>query len=349
MFQQSSPPKIQTSLAPTFVVGLGRSGTTLLRNLLNASNQIHIPYESDFIARAYPTLHQKTAFDEQDYEKIAQAFSSRSQKNGWHMQKNYLLSCLKERSPKNFAEVNAAIYEAYLKKEGLEALQWGIKTPVLIQSIDRILDVFPNARVVHIVRDGRDVYLSYKNIHEHGVNQEKFGPSNILQSTLFWVDGLRKVEESVSSAEHSLSQSVYEVRFEDLLKDTDAELEKLFNFLGMAYDASIPDRYLNYEGNQKLLCLQKHHENTVNSKLKQGIDGKNTAKYLSKMTKLERLTFELIAAPYLKKYGYTAEFSILNSPLFAPVRSVLYFSARQFNAFRYQKRDQKTAQLLSSQ
>ena len=51
--------------------------------------------------------------------------------------------------------------------------------------------------------------------------------------------------------------------------------------------------------------------------------------------------YECIAAPYLVKYGYKIEYPILNTFLFAPLRIFLYFLARQFNDWRYQKRDRK--------
>lgn len=346
MFQQKAIYETGSSLGPTFIVGLGRSGTTLLRNLLNASNQIHFPYESDFIARAYPSLYKRKSFCDDDYNKIAKAFSDRSQKNGWHMKESYLISCLKKRRPQTFSDINAVIYESYLEQEGLEDLQWGIKTPVLIQDLDRIMDVFPNAKIVHIVRDARDVYLSYKNINQNGFSDEKFGPRSVVESALFWVDGVRKFEEFSNSSKLS-SEILYELRFEDLLKDVDCVLADLFSFLGMTYDSSIPEIYLNHKDNQKLLCLQKYHESTVKSRLREGIDKANTAKYLSKMNRLERFVFELIAIPYLKKYGYLTEFDFLNSSSLNFIRKFSYFFARKFNGFRYRKRDKKVGYLLS--
>lgn len=73
---------------PVFIVSSGRSGTTLLRGILNASNQIYIPHESEFIARAYPFYNNKQNFNEDDYQKIVKIFVKTSQNNGWAWQKN---------------------------------------------------------------------------------------------------------------------------------------------------------------------------------------------------------------------------------------------------------------------
>lgn len=323
----------QKSLSPpVFIVGSGRSGTTLLRSLLNASEQILFPYESDFIARAYPFYQDKQHFSEQDYRQLVKLFVRNSQKRGWHMTESYLLSSLKEVSPQTFSEVNSTIYEAYLKQEGLENLQWGIKTPVLIASLDRITSVFPNAKIVHIVRDGRDVYLSYQNIHKHSPEQEKFGPKNTLQTALYWVDGLRRIETFQK-------RQIYNLRYEDLLTSPESELKNLFAFLEIKYDPSIPEKYLQSTANKKLVLLQNYHDKSVKSQPKAKLDPRNTNKYLEHMSKGERLIFESIAAPYLEKYRYSIEFKFLTSRLLNPFRNLAYFGARLFNDFRYRRRE----------
>lgn len=322
----------QKSLAPIFIVGSGRSGTTLLRSLLNASGQIHFPYESDFIARAYPFYQDKQDFSTQDYRELVKFFVRTSQKRGWHMTENYLLSSLIERSPQTFSEINSTIYEAYLKQEGLENLQWGIKTPVLIASLDRITSVFPNARIVHIVRDGRDVYLSYQNIHRHSPEQEKFGPKNVLQTAFYWVDGLRRIEAFQG-------QQIYQLRYEDLLTSPESELRKVLAFMEMEYDPSILEKYSQLSTNQKLILLQSYHEKSIKNKPKNRLDSSNMNKYLKQMPKGQRLIFELIASPYLKKYGYSVEFEFLTSRLLNPLRNLGYFGARLINDLRYHRRE----------
>lgn len=320
---------------PIFVVGSGRSGTTLLRNLINAGQGIHIPYESDFIARAYPVFHDKTSFTEEDFQILVRFFMKTSQKAGWHMDVDYLLDCLRQGSPKNFADINAIFYDAYLAKEGLQNCRWGIKTPVLVASLDRIFAVFPTAKVVHIVRDGRDVFLSYQNIHQKARSSERFGPKTMPQNILYWVSCLRYVERYQS--QHN--DRIHELRYEDLLEQPEQTLRQLFSFLGIEYDPSIPERYLEAPQNQALLCLERHYQNTVDIQEKGGIDPQNAQKYLSRFTKLQRFQFELFSWPYLRKYQYPIEFSFLGSILWQPIRWVAYFGAMQYNQFRYQKRD----------
>ena len=337
-------PSLPLSKSPTlFIVSSGRSGTTLLISILNASQQIHIPYESDFIARAYPFYQQKQNFGDSDYQKLTKLFIKASQPQGWGMTESFLLSYLKQSKPQSFAEVNSAICAAYHGKEGTENGLWGIKAPVLIASINRILSVYPSAKILHIVRDGRDVCLSYQNIHAK--SQIKFGPKSLLANALYWIDGLRRIEDA-------RSQQIYEFRYEDLLKNPKVELDKICSFIGIEYDESMALNYYKTEKNSKIDKVQPRPAlsgrgtvdsnrllENIHSKVKQGIDSSNTKKYLTAMPKFNRFVFELIAAPYLQKYNYCLEFPFLNTFLLSPLRNSVYFGARQMNNWRYSKRD----------
>ncbi|MEQ8753396.1 MAG: sulfotransferase [Coleofasciculus sp. G1-WW12-02] len=322
----------QTSLKnipPVFIVSSGRAGTTLLRGLLNGSNQIHIPPESDFITRVYPFYHNKQHFSDEDYRQIIKLFINTSEDNGWEMTENYLLTCLHEQSPQSFADINSTIYKAYLQKVGLETQQWGIKRPVLIAGIDRIINTFPEAKIVHVVRDGRDVSLSYKEIHQKGAI--KFGPKGVVTNALYWIDGLRRIEE-INDIDS------YELRYEDLLTDPAAELKKICAFLGIDYEKFVTDQSNLITSKNTVLKTQ---EKLFIRKISE-IKPTNTKKYLAKMSKLNRFIYELIAEPYLRKYNYPIEFKIVSFPIWLPLRNIAYIGARLFNNWRYNRRDIET-------
>lgn len=320
-----------TKLSPVFIVSSGRSGTTLLRGILNASEQIYIPHESDFLARAYPFYKDQRYFSDEDYVKLVKLFIQASQENGWGMKEDYLLDYLRNRLPSTFSDINRAIYDAYMDVEGLSDLQWGIKHPVLIASVDKIFEVFPECKVVHIVRDGRDVCLSYKKVHEK--SPTKFGPRGPLTTALYWIDGLRRIEENKSAQLH-------ELRYEDVLSQPKQELSELCEFLGIEYSEDLCESYHNSNSNKNLLLAQ--HQKTIHAKVKQGIDADNQNKFLTQMPQVERFVFELVAMPYLKKYQYFVEFPFLSNPILGLLRRSAYTFARLFNNWRYKKRAIKT-------
>jgi hypothetical protein len=328
-------------LPAVFIVSSGRSGTTLLSSMLNASEEIYIPYESDFIARAYPYYHQKKKLDRQDYKTITKLFQATAQEDGWGMSEDYLFSYLIERSPQTFAEVNSVICEAFHKQESTEELLWGIKAPVLIASLERIKQVCPTAKIVHLIRDGRDVYLSYKKVHK--TSEIKFGPKGVIENALYWVDGLKRVEDFLKINGDS---QIYELRYSDLVSNPQLELKKLCDYLGIEYKALMHENFNDLERNQKI--APKYLRKTIHQKLQNGLDSKNTNKYKEQMTTREKVVFELIAIPYLIKYAYNPDYIFLNTFLLQPIRTILYFMARQFNNWRYAKRDEDFYQSVNT-
>lgn len=314
-----------------FIVSSGRSGTTLLVSILNATKQVFIPYESDFIARAYPSYAHRNTFSSLDYSALVDIFYRSSQPEGWGMEKSYIYEHLYKHNPQTFAEVHSTICHAYHEQQGTARLKWGIKAPVLIASLDRIKHVYPNSKIVHIIRDGRDVYLSYKKVHQK--SPVKFGPKTLLENALYWVDGLRRVEEFVRD------NQVYELKYEDMLMDAKKELSGLCEFLGVNYDKSIHEKFQSFERNQELIPT-KLVEN-LHGKVQSGLDSSNSKKYKIQMTPVGRYLFEILTLPYLARYRYDIEFPIILSMLFAPLRSFLYTIARLLNNWRYNRRDSR--------
>ncbi len=113
-----------------FIVSSGRVGSTLLQSLLNASQQMYIPPESDFVARGYPFYGHKAEFEVQDHNALVELFFAVSQDNGWGMQREDLLNHLEKIAPQSFGEVFTEICQYYHTSQETKGLMWGIKHPV---------------------------------------------------------------------------------------------------------------------------------------------------------------------------------------------------------------------------
>jgi hypothetical protein len=319
-----------------FVFSSGRSGTTLLASMLNASRQICIPYESDFLARAYPFYCKKKDYSTSDYADLAKVFKKSAKEDGWGMSEDYIVEYLTQKSPQSLGDVFSTICEAYHTLEGTQDLMWGVKSPVLIASLGRISAVYPNAKLIHIVRDGRDVCLSYKNVHKK--SQIKFGPKGTISNALYWIDGLRRIEGARSN-------QFYELRYEDLLNDYKTELIRISKFLGIEYVPSMHEDFNSLDRNKKL--APKVFMQSIHTKLGGGLDPKNAQKFKNDMTKFDLMRFEVLAAPYLKHYRYALVYPFLGLPFFSPVRLLAVYFARFFNDFRYRQRDKKVCNVAS--
>jgi hypothetical protein len=320
---------------PLFIVSSGRAGTTLLRVMLNRGKNIFIPLESDFIARAFPHFSEDKPIPPEKYKLLASIFRHHSQKKGWGLEKEEIVSYLEEAKPKDYAESVAGIVDLYFDQNNIEPSRWGIKAPVLIASIDRILETFPNAKVVHMVRDGRDVCLSYQNVHE--TTEDTFGPKRIHENALYWIDGLRRVA--------TFEDQVFDVRYEDLVLQPEETLKALCSFLELPFTTEMLDS--SSENSSQKMDLVSTHSKTIHKNLSKKLLKDNINKYRSKMTKGDIMIYELLAAKYLKKYGYQLTFPILSFFLFDLLRFPAYWFARKFNDWRYGKRDKNALNLVS--
>lgn len=310
----------------SFIVSSGRAGSTLLQSILNSSQQIYVPRESDFIARAYPFFGKRDRYNALDYELLTRLFAITSQDAGWEMNVEEVSNHLKKCEPQSFADVFARIFELYCILNEIDRTDWAIKHPVLISSLDRISATYPAAKIVHIFRDGRDVYLSYKKIHT--TSQVRFGPKGVIDSALYWVDGLRRIEE--------FKGDVFELSYENLIENPEIILGQLCDFLGIEYNPHMIRDYghKNKEIPQEFIATI--HRNTSKGLLKA-----NVRKYKNAMSKIEIFIFEVIAAPYLKKLGYPLEYKFSSSFIFLPLRVTTYYFARRLNLMRYSCRDRK--------
>lgn len=318
-----------------FIVSSGRSGSTLLQSLLNASQQIYIPQESDFIARAFPFFENKSLFENDDYEVLASMFCLTSQDNGWGLKQQDIFQALEKEKPNSFADAFNCICNQYHTLKGTKDIKWGIKRPALIASISKILSVYPHAKIIHICRDGRDVYLSYKSIHEK--SPVKFGPKRVIPNALYWVNGLRYVEQFQRFK--VTKDSLLEVKYEDILNSPEETLQKVCSFISIEYSPSMLESFNRRGGSRSV--APENLMSSIHSKLAEKIDSSNTKKYIKGMTRCQIFVFELISSPYLKKYGYELEFDFLDIFAFSFVRRILYYFARAINDIRYAYRDKR--------
>jgi len=105
---------------------------------------------------------------------------------------------------------------------------WGDKTPRYVRSIPLLAELFPDARFVHILRDGRDVALSTIDLkHFH---------RNAATVAFFW----KRAVTAGRRSGRALSQGrCLEVHYEDLVNDPEAESKRVLAFLGLPYDRAV--------------------------------------------------------------------------------------------------------------
>ncbi|RMF40576.1 MAG: sulfotransferase, partial [Anaerolineae bacterium] len=141
---------------PFFIVGHPRSGTTLLRFMLSSHPRLYIPEETGFIPFLLPRrMHHAPLSLAQTRRLLARI-----------ARLNYLWDGLVDDLPAFYAALPAptlpvildTLYRRQIAPFG--AQRWGDKTPLYVQHIPLLADLFPGAQFIHIIRDGRDAALS---------------------------------------------------------------------------------------------------------------------------------------------------------------------------------------------
>src|SRR5262249_20192115 len=152
------------SESPIFIVGCPRSGTALLRDLLRSHPRLSFPGESHFI----PALYR--GYGDPNNEREACALASRILESAWVKAWGLALEPSAFAGERSYAKIVSRIFEAWAEKE--RKPRWGDKTPRYVVEIPLLMKLFPDAKILHIIRDGRDVALSWISAG--------FGPRNVF-------------------------------------------------------------------------------------------------------------------------------------------------------------------------
>ncbi|MDH3462168.1 MAG: sulfotransferase, partial [Acidimicrobiia bacterium] len=162
---------------PMFV-GCGRSGTTLFRNIFDSHPDLAMTHEAHFIApmgaRRERYTNRAGGLDIDAF--VADLFAdSNFRRQG--LEENLVRRSLEESSASGFAEAVRVVFGLYAAAQGKRL--YGDKTPGSVTQIELLGSLFPEARFVHIIRDGRAVALSY-------LERPEWGPKTMAEAAQHW-------------------------------------------------------------------------------------------------------------------------------------------------------------------
>ena len=210
-----------------FVVGCGRSGTTVLRTVLDSHPDLAVSHEGRFVAplglrRARYERPEGFATD----RLIADLTADRAVRTNLEFDEDDVRAALAGPAPEGFPDAVRRIFAHYAEVRGKS--RYGDKFPGYVLRMDLLAGMFPEARFVHIVRDGRDVALSYRAI----------APADAVTLAFDW----RSRVSAGRAAGATLGPARYqEVRYEDLVTDPRPTVEGLCGFLDLAFDPAMLD------------------------------------------------------------------------------------------------------------
>ncbi|MCA9310444.1 MAG: sulfotransferase, partial [Phycisphaerales bacterium] len=211
---------------PFFIIGTGRCGTTLLQRMLMGHPRISIPPETHFFSRFDPV--RVVGLDPVS-DGLVEGYVERCASHPWFAElglRRESLQAALDAGTRSARDLFLWYANALLPDA---PARLGEKTPHHEKYTARILDLFPQARFIHIVRDPRDVVVSLKKEHWMG------GES--IQRIAHHVAKVWRRQQDVAER---LGPRVYRVlSYEDLVADPEAALRELCDFLGEAFDPAM--------------------------------------------------------------------------------------------------------------
>ncbi len=238
--------KSSETIEPFFIIGAGRSGNTLLRRILNNHSELFIPPETYDLG---PSIQQFRVYNPMGWKSIVKliyanfefspefyTFGLDSLADLYHEVSKY------DEDKQSMAHILNAFYMYYRNKHNIDAMRWGDKTPLNTLYVNEILEVFPNAKFIHIIRNPYDSIHSYVKAGLY---------KNYKDASERW----KRSVEIASEFGKKNPTNYYEIEYEQLVDEPEFNIEKICDFLDIEYEEKMI--HVN-EGSKSLNDLQKY-------------------------------------------------------------------------------------------
>lgn len=267
-----------------FIVGVPRSGTTLLRMMLDSHSKVYCPPESPWI-NGRNTSHTPNILDLNNY----------MINNKWGA-----LNTMDGISEQDILK-NTRVYIDTIMAKALHAKSktiWAEKTPENIVSVNLLSKVFPNAKFIHIIRDPRDVALSTVKAPWRKLNYKKAKRlwNNYYNALKRWKNWNNEFFNTVDSNKIEYIS----IKYEDLVENPEVVLDKIFKYLELELEESVFNPYC-YKHDE----IKDPNDLGVSTfKSKQSIEKNAVYKWQSNMSKIKKILTKKYLKKELEMFGY---------------------------------------------
>ena len=277
-------PASKVFCGPIFLVGMPRSGTKLLREMLNQHSRIAIAanesYCLPYFYRRFPRYG-----DIRDPANFARFYADFS--------RTAFFRRLSARAPFinreiwqtrvqawDYSGVIAAFYRIYAQHYQKDI--WGDKTPGYLRQMPLLKSLYPDAKFIHIIRDSRDYCLSIRRAWQ----------KNIFRAAQRWHDDIRRARQDAAT---HLGDDYLEVRYEQLLDMPETVLRSITDYLHLPYQTA-------------MLTPPASTENLGDARAVEGILKQNYGKWRTGLSPAEIAKIERICGVLLEELGYPVSY-----------------------------------------
>lgn len=240
-----------------FIVGIGRSGTTLLTNILNKHQDLHCLPEANFLVFFLHHFRQQRGFSDEDIELIFQQIHIYSYSHpfvGWEFDEEAAKAEIKafcKSSPElGYLDLCKQIYSHFRVKEQ-DKTQASVlidKNPGYTIYLDKIAMLSPDSKFIWLIRDYRANVLSRKQ-------SIYLNPPHVAYNAMRW----KRFNQLAMSFHKKNPGKVLLVRYEDLVYESERTMERIYEFLGVK-SAGITNTEMAVPENISEFLTQKQHE-----------------------------------------------------------------------------------------
>lgn len=270
---------------PIFIVSAPRSGSTLLRLILDAHPNIAIPSPAWLYEYIRPYLYSFGDLgQESNYRDLVRDMIEMPTIERWLV--DFTVDEVVGACPgRSFKEAYDYLHVKDATAKG--KTRWGEKSPRNSYWIDEIKSEFPDAQFVHIVRDGRDMAIDISQ-------SVSMRPCSVLMGSYYWKHYVTAIRDSFARLD---AADRYEIGYEALCADPEAELKALCDFLGEDFDSA----------------MLRHQESASTRTWAANAQHGNTGKpittdycelYKKRLPERDARVLESVIAELLQQYGY---------------------------------------------
>lgn len=271
--------------SPLFIAGPDRSGTTLLYAILASHPNISMVRRTNYWRWFYGRFGSLSV--EENLDKLLNRMLSYKRieplrPNGKRIRKEFL------QGEPSYGRLFALFHEH--NAERLGKTRWGDKSLHTELYMDNVIKEFPNAKIIHTIRDPRDRYASVR---------KRFGGDNprLGASTVSWLSSIYAARRNM----RKYPENYMILRFEDLVSDPENTCRKICEFIGEEYDPVM----LTMEGASK---YKNSGGNSSFDKIKPGvISTKPVGRYKKVLNGSEIIFIQMFSGKIMREFDYPLE------------------------------------------
>ncbi|MDT7779330.1 MAG: hypothetical protein QOC99_1842 [Acidobacteriota bacterium] len=282
------------------IVGSPRSGTTLLRLMLDTHPELAIPPETGFLALGPKFRGRGDKLRERFFHALINHPQPAPVWPDFEISEEAFQTALSAINPFSVSKGYRTFYRLYAARFG--KTRWGDKTPLYCLDIDAIRQTLPEARFIHIIRDGRDAALSLRRMW--------FSPGwEIETQAAYW----RRCVLAARRAGTGRADYI-EVRYEDLILSARETLNRLCAFIDLDYDEAMlryyeraPERLKEHKGRflpDSTVLRSQEQRLSQQKRTTEPPDPACVFAWKSALSSQEQERFRLVAGDLLSELGY---------------------------------------------